>query len=56
MHNVIDLSMNQPVPTTTLHNSTLYYNTGHESNNSHINTNNKANSISPSDGNSSSMY
>uniref|UniRef100_A0A0K0EGJ1 Nuclear receptor domain-containing protein n=1 Tax=Strongyloides stercoralis TaxID=6248 RepID=A0A0K0EGJ1_STRER len=54
MHNVIDLSMNQPVPTSTsLHSSSLYYNSGHESNNIHINSNNKANSISRSDSTSS---
>uniref|UniRef100_A0A0N4ZHU0 Transcription factor HNF-4 homolog n=1 Tax=Parastrongyloides trichosuri TaxID=131310 RepID=A0A0N4ZHU0_PARTI len=54
MHNVIDLSMNQPVPTSTvLHGSTIYYNNpGHVSNNMHMN-NNKTNSVSPSDCNSS---
>uniref|UniRef100_A0A0N5BH95 Transcription factor HNF-4 homolog n=1 Tax=Strongyloides papillosus TaxID=174720 RepID=A0A0N5BH95_STREA len=54
MHNVIDLSMNQQVPTSiSLHTSTLYYNNGHALNNSNVSNDSKANSISPSNCNSS---
>uniref|UniRef100_A0A0K0EX04 Transcription factor HNF-4 homolog (inferred by orthology to a D. melanogaster protein) n=1 Tax=Strongyloides venezuelensis TaxID=75913 RepID=A0A0K0EX04_STRVS len=54
MHNVIDLSMNQQVPTSiSLHTSTLYYNNEHALNNSNVSNDSKANSISSSNCNSS---